>query len=1188
MASIRTFSQIVQSMQDNIQLRRPALDTKPGTVARDLFIDNTADQIAIIYRDIQSISKTQSILSSTGQILDQYGSNYGIIRDAGKRATGIAILTFNNIINNISISSGTTVSAKTGIVFRVTANILISAATKSIYSSYASSIAENLHIAGISDQYAIQVPIEAINIGGNGNIPLYSLVSTSIPGISNVTNITVTSGGTNPQSDSQYRNQIIAGLSGSAAGTARGYQNALLLAAGIQSSYIAIPGDPILVRDGTVSQRNSDGTLTVLTPGTGGKIDIWIQGSDFINITESYVFHDISGTGNVASPENAHIFGQLTNISSSLTPLERRNLFTKDLQLPLQPVDSIISLSGSVSGANFVQGINYTIIRDTNPQTSNTAFALDKIIFLQNFISLAGESVAKGNPNNIDTLSFSGIKVIDNIHQSLTVTNDLAILNPNDHTQVTIAHTPITTTLRVTNLSTGERYIITNQNIDQATGLNLTGKINISGSVLPSSQDLVQVDYIWSYEYDSSIDYFNTSNGALPGVDWGKSNLLTMQSGLLVRNNNRYNIVVNKQIDRISTIYYCNSQTVLVQTVVTTGVKALRQITITPGLGTVAYFVLPIDLTGYTIVAGDTILILSDTSFVSRIGTYTILSIIDQDQNQTTIKIDPASKNPIAPALIIETGDTTVKIIRSAVTIVSTISVNGLKTIAEDITFITNIVSVKSDITGLELYATELGGSFSGNIVFLAEDVTQPDVGESVTVYFNSHEIYNIIKNNGSVNGTNAILSTDDILDFNSVLQPLNNIFNNSEIKPIFIDYITNDADLVSRTAIALMPFIGSLALSTFVDKNDSLLSSRQLIEFDTLKSIVRFGPAYLLFTVDGAFSTGGAFSIRGTGWIKINASFQVTQKNVNGVFDLKSIIIANLGTLSNNYSIAKIKSMSINNGILEQVISLRGYALNNNLYDHGFAISSSDINVTSMDIYPIFSQNNITILSIGSVVTITFYVVASNISEPIQFTSGRGTLVSKFKYTRVDRIDLISGFINQSNSQILGNVRVSKTSQPNTGSTYLVDYSYFGPVENERITTQYRYNNIIQDATIAVESVRTLTADVLTRLGFQIIINISMTIILSNQAINQNTQIIDQVTSSVNSLIISLKMGATIDYSSILRVATLINGVDGADVTVFDFEGSEFGGTANRKSIVADADQYFVPGTFNIVAGIR
>lgn len=1192
MATIKTFSQIVQSSQDNIRLRRPALDTKPGTVARDIFIDNMADQVATVYRDIQLVQKTQSLLNSTGQILDQYGSNYGIIRDPGKRASGSAILTFNNLINNINIASGTTVTAKTGVVFRITANILISASTKGVYASYASSISDKLHIAGISDQYAIQVPIESLNIGSNGNIPIYSLIKTSIPGISNVTNISPTSDGTNPQGDPQYRNQIIAGLSGSAAGTARGYQNAILLVSSIQSVYIAVPGDPILTRDGTVTQRNTDGSLTVLSPGTGGKVDIWLQGNDFVNITESYVFHDISGTGDITSSLNAHILGQTTN-TVALTPLERRQLFTQNGQLSIQPVDSIVSLSGSISGANFVQGVNYSIIKDTNPETANTAFALDKIIYLQNFVSISGENVAKGNINSVDSLVFSGIKSIDNVQQNIIVTNDLATLDHADHTQIILSHKPLSTVLRATNLTTGERYTITNQNIDPTTGLNKVGIVNINGSILPSAQDLIQVDYIWNFEYDSITDYFspNETGFITTGIDWGKSNYITMEEALLIRNSNRYNLGILKNIDRVYSAFYSDSQIGTVQQANLadqTGIKAIRQITIITGSESVVYFIIPMDLTAYTILPGDSLIILSDLASVSRVGSYTISNVVDQAQSQTIIQIDPTSKSPPTPILTIETGDATIKTVRGIAIIIPPTFIASLGTTAEDIAAITNVVSVKSEVTGLELYATNLGGSFSGNVIFLATDVEQPDIGESVVVYFNSHELFNIAKNNGSVNGANVILSTDDVLDFNNVLQPLNDIFNGASIKPIFVNYIVTDIDVVARTAISSMPFIGSSALSTLVDKNNNPLTSRQPIEFDINGDIIRSGPSYLTFILDGAFSSGGAIAVKGTGWFKITASVPISQINVTGLFNLNTIINANVGSVSNNYSIAKVASASINNGITIQDLLLRGYALNKNTYDVGIAVTSVNITQTSVDLSPIFVQNDISILTIGSVLTITFYVLAPNISESIQFTNGRGTLYSEFKYTRIDRIDLISGFLNPSNSQITGNMRIARLSQPNIGSTYLTDYSYFGPVENERITIQYRYNNVIQDATTAIEAVRTLTADVLTRLAFQIVVNISITVILINQAINQQSQILDQATSAVNNLITSTKMGAILDYSAFLRVVTAINGVEGADVTLFDFTGSDFNGTANRKSIQADADQYFVPGTLNIVAGVR
>ena len=1189
MATTKTFSQLAQSLIDNLKLRQPALDTKPGTVSRDLFIDNPADQMATIYRDMKLIQQTQSLLNATGKILDQFGSNFGIQRDQGKRAAGNAILTFNTLINNITIAAGTTVTAKTGVVFRITANTIISSATKGIYSSFATSIASQLHIAGISDQFAVQVPIEAINVGSNGNVPAFSLVKTSISGISNVTNISPISGGSNPQGDPQYRNQILAGLSGSAAGTARGYKNALLTVSGIQSVFVAEPGNPILTRDGTVTERNSDGTLFVLSPGTGGKVDIWIQGTDFINITESYVFHDLSGTGNIASPLNAHIFGQTTN-TTNLTPLERRQLFTQTGQLPLQPVDSIISLTGSVSGANFVQGVNYELVKDTNPQTENTAFALDNVVFLQDFISISGENVAKGAVNSVDSLVFNGVKTIDEVHQSLLITNDLATLDVADHTKVSLAHKPLDTVLRVTNLTTGERYIITDQNLDPTTGLNEDGSVFISGSVLPSAQDLIQVDYDWDFTFDANTDYFSPGNKQFTttGIDWGRSNYVAMENALLVRNGNRYNLSMSRNIDRVQSAFYADSETTTVQeaslTTQTGEIKALRQVTIATGSGPVVFLVMPgIDLVALGVRPGDVITVFSDTAAVNRSTPPNTPYVVSKVIDQTALQIVAPT-----PALVIETGNATLQITRGLTTVLGPTAITGFSSMAETISNITNVVSVRSVTTGLELFNTESGGTFSGNIVYLATDVTQPSIGEEVVVYFNAHEIFNVAKNNGSISNNSIILSTDDVLDFNSVLQPLNDIFNAVSVKPIFANYIATDIDVATRTAMSLMPFVGSSSTSLLFNVNNAALTSRQPIEFDASNQVVRSGPAYLGFVVDGAFSSGGTIALTGTAWFQIQASVPVLQSNIGGKFDLTSTIVSHIGTVSTSYSVVRVASISLNNGTTTTKLAIRGYELNSDVYDLGVAVSNTNLSATTVDLSSIFAQNGLTTLTLGSTLDMTFYVLAPNASETVQFTTGRGTLYTRYKYARVDRIDLISGFLDQSNTNVVGNLRVTRLSQPSAGSTYLTNYSYFAPVENERLTVTYRYNNIIMDATNAIETVRTLTADVLTRLALQIVVNVSMTVILTSQAINQSAQILDQARSAVTNLITTTPMGSVLDFSSFLRVVTAISGVSGADVSVFDFVGSEFNGQANRKSITADANQYFVTGTLNIVSGTR
>ena len=49
MSKIKTFSEIVNNMIERLKISQPNLDTKIGTVSRDLFIDIQADEIQKLY-----------------------------------------------------------------------------------------------------------------------------------------------------------------------------------------------------------------------------------------------------------------------------------------------------------------------------------------------------------------------------------------------------------------------------------------------------------------------------------------------------------------------------------------------------------------------------------------------------------------------------------------------------------------------------------------------------------------------------------------------------------------------------------------------------------------------------------------------------------------------------------------------------------------------------------------------------------------------------------------------------------------------------------------------------------------------------------------------------------------------------------------------------------------------------------
>jgi uncharacterized phage protein gp47/JayE len=67
-------------MLQRLKLVQPNLDTKPGAVSRDLFVDIQADQIERLYRSMAIVSEKQSLATATGRDLDRIASNFGVPR----------------------------------------------------------------------------------------------------------------------------------------------------------------------------------------------------------------------------------------------------------------------------------------------------------------------------------------------------------------------------------------------------------------------------------------------------------------------------------------------------------------------------------------------------------------------------------------------------------------------------------------------------------------------------------------------------------------------------------------------------------------------------------------------------------------------------------------------------------------------------------------------------------------------------------------------------------------------------------------------------------------------------------------------------------------------------------------------------------------------------------------------------
>lgn len=569
MVNIRSINEIILGLIDYYKLVQPDLDTKPGTVARDVFIDAPATQMSLIYNELSNISSLQSIKLSSGADLDKLGSNFGIARNDGAVATGTALLTFNNIDAPIGVNSGSLVTASNGMTFSIINGLSLTPASANYYKSIATKFKNDLDFIGNSDQYAVQVLVTAVSNGTSGNIGKYSLTRTNISGISGVTNTSSFFGGADQETDAIYRNRILSVFNGSSVGTTLGYQNTALGTTGVIDALVIGPGDPLMTRDGTVTKENVDGSYTIISEGQGGKIDIAILGQNLIETTDSFIYRDKSNTNDPTNSKNNVVLGQITGDENKTINRRRIDNIAAGT-LPSQPANNIVQVTGSLSGPNFkaksvdslgrVTG-NYELLKDTGLY-AGSPWGFDALKWISNKISLFRQDVTKGQFNGQDTLSYTDVLDIPVVEQNIAITNENSIVT-SDRSVIQLLHYPSNSVTRVYNVNTGERYIVTNQNLDGTGTTNNTGRIKISGNTLPSPTDVLQVDYNWIFSYDPYSDYNgkllnDNIRSAVDVIDWGYNSQIKNEKVLFVKDNST-NLFSGTVSHPISSVVFCNA-----------------------------------------------------------------------------------------------------------------------------------------------------------------------------------------------------------------------------------------------------------------------------------------------------------------------------------------------------------------------------------------------------------------------------------------------------------------------------------------------------------------------------------------------------------------------------------------------------------------------------------------------------
>lgn len=568
MARFRTFEEIVMGMLEFMRLAQPDADVKPGTVLRDVMIDMPATEISRLYGELQSASGFQTIFALSGVDLDKYARNYGITRRSGRRATGTIVCAMNSLQSNVEIPAGSIFNSRSGQSATSTVDIVVDSTKASLYKSVAVRLSADLEAAGITDEYAVEVPAQATAVGAGGNFGRYQILTPSLAGVSQATNLVEFSGGTGIENDDAFRNRILAIWAGANLGTATAYLAAVRTDPRVISARVVGPGDVEMQRDGTVVSTDPDGNLFIVSPGTGGKVDVVVQGSDIQTNNESYIFNDKSGTGDATDPTNDYVLGQ-RGIDPALDYSRRKLLFLNDDILPFQPIAGQTTVAGSLSGPNFAEGVNFEIKKDTGT-LRGSPFAQDSIHFLTNEINLLNEKVSKVQRDSQDALDYSSVNRIASAQQSITILREEAETDPTNRAFVQLKHTPITAVDRITNLTTGERYRIVSQNPEGTSGaLNTTGRVQIAGATLPRSTDIIEANYTWQLAYDRDRDFDNLESPlrvrtAQDSIDWGYASRVELeQSEVSYSPSDGYHVLVEQPISRVINVLTYNEETVV-------------------------------------------------------------------------------------------------------------------------------------------------------------------------------------------------------------------------------------------------------------------------------------------------------------------------------------------------------------------------------------------------------------------------------------------------------------------------------------------------------------------------------------------------------------------------------------------------------------------------------------------------
>lgn len=214
------------------------------------------------------ITKDSDVQALIDRMFEARASDYGVTRLAGKFARGeVTFYTTSKPTKSLPVALGAVVSGGST-SFKVTRAGTIK------FESLAS------YYNPVTGRYSITVPIQATTVGSTGNIGAGQIrtVTSGAPGLSCI-NVADTFGGDDLETNRQMAERARNALASVDSGTERGYLQAAAGTPGVVQAKVISSGNPLMHRD-----LDSSGAHR------GGKVDIWVQGENLGTVTDTFAF----------------------------------------------------------------------------------------------------------------------------------------------------------------------------------------------------------------------------------------------------------------------------------------------------------------------------------------------------------------------------------------------------------------------------------------------------------------------------------------------------------------------------------------------------------------------------------------------------------------------------------------------------------------------------------------------------------------------------------------------------------------------------------------------------------------------------------------------------------------------------------------------------------------------------------